>query len=46
MSEKIRLVMSQVLQVEPGEITQESSPESIERLGFAEAYAADYGAGR
>ena len=31
MSETIRLVMSQVLRVEPGEITQESSPESIER---------------
>jgi len=31
MSERIRLVMSQVLQVEPGDITQESSPESIER---------------
>ncbi len=31
MSEKIRIVMSQVLQVEPDEITPESSPESIER---------------
>lgn len=31
MSETIRLVMSQVLQVEPAEITPESSPETIER---------------
>jgi acyl carrier protein len=31
MSDEIRQVMSQVLQVEPGSITVESSPESIER---------------
>lgn len=31
MSETIKLVMSQVLQVEPAEITRESSPETIER---------------
>lgn len=31
MSNTIRLVMSQVLQVEPEEISAESSPESIER---------------
>lgn len=31
MSETIRLVMSQVLQVEAGTITQDSSPETIER---------------
>ncbi len=31
MSETIKLVMSQVFQVDPGEINAESSPESIER---------------
>lgn len=31
MSDTIKLVMSQVFQVEPAEITADSSPESIER---------------
>lgn len=31
MSQTIKLVMSQVFQIEPGAITAESSPESIER---------------
>jgi acyl carrier protein len=31
MSDTIKLVMSQVFQVEPAEITAESSPESIDR---------------